>query len=645
MATICPVDLNKDWKGLNISTSGKNYVYGLGQQFIRVGSSDGDWTALGERTPGDYQGNQMTDFNGGANGNTQFPIMYVLNDSGKSFALFFDNVYKQSWNFRTNPWEGRMWGDQLRFYILSGNNLAELRQKYMELVGRPLVPPKKMFGLWVSEYGFDNWEELESKLSGLRSGGFPVDGFVMDLQWFGGVQGNSENTNMGVLRFDTVNFPNAAAKIEQLETQNIGLMLIEESYIGKGLQEHSLMQNYGYLAKKPDGSPVYLDANPWWGKGGMIDWSNAGAGRYWHNNKRQPLIDMGILGHWTDLGEPEMYDPNGIYQGVEQGKNHHADIHNLFSLLWHKSIYNGYQENNVHRRPFILSRSGGPGMQRYGAGMWSGDIGSRISSLATHMNAQMHMSFSGIDYYGSDIGGFHRTALDGDLNELYTQWFANSAWFDVPVRPHTMNLENNNETSPHAIGNIPSNLANLRQRYELIPYYYSLAHRAHRYGEPVIAPMVYYFENDPKLREMGHEKMIGKDILVAIVAKYGETTRDVYLPAGTWINYHTNEKFSSSGQWVMNLPEYREGLFRLPTFVREGAILPIMQVNAKQDAYSRSTELRLRIYPSSNPTEFIVYEDDGQSVDYLTGRVQETKVTQIIKGGLLKLGVSAVKGS
>ena len=79
---------------------------------------------------------------------------------------------------------------------------------------------------------------------------------------------------------------------------------------------------------------------------------------------------------------------------------------------------------------------------------------------------------------------------------------------------------------------VASNLANLRQRYELIPYYYSLAWRAHLFGEPVVPPLVFHHQDDPAVRRIGHEKLIGRDLLVGIVARHGEYARDVYLPAG-----------------------------------------------------------------------------------------------------------------
>ena len=80
-----------------------------------------------------------------------------------------------------------MAGEAIRGYLLAGAPPAALRRRYMDLVGRPPVPPKKTFGLWVSEFGFDDWAELEDKLRTLRASRFPVDGFLLDLQWFGGV--------------------------------------------------------------------------------------------------------------------------------------------------------------------------------------------------------------------------------------------------------------------------------------------------------------------------------------------------------------------------------------------------------------------------------------------------------------------------
>src|SRR5262249_22391355 len=74
LTTICPLNLARNGQGLTITPGGMQHVYGLGEQFITPGNPNGDWTSR-VRTPGDDFGNQMTGFNGGADGNAQFSVM------------------------------------------------------------------------------------------------------------------------------------------------------------------------------------------------------------------------------------------------------------------------------------------------------------------------------------------------------------------------------------------------------------------------------------------------------------------------------------------------------------------------------------------------------------------------------------------
>jgi alpha-glucosidase len=651
----CPLNLSQAWKGVTFTKETMQNVYGLGEQFFMGGSADGDWVGR-TRTPGGTYGNAMVyDTDNGPVGNAQIPVLFAIGPDTTGYGLFMDHIYKQEWSFTGDPWSMQTWGDQIRWYTMTGPDLPDLREDYMELTGRPPVPPKKALGLWVSEYSYDNWAEIDGRLSTLRANDFPIDGFVLDLEWFGGVTAGSDNTNMGRLTWDTSSFPNPAATIADYETdEGIGLITIEESYVGKNLTEHTNLANQGYLVRAGCSTcnPVYLTTNDWWGRGGMIDWTQDAAGDYWHDTKRQALIDDGIIGHWLDLGEPEMYDPNDWTAGVLPGKHAHADYHNVYNLLWAESVARGYERNEVAQRPFMLARSAAGGIQRHGVAMWSADIGSKLPALAGQHNVQMHMAMSGIDYYGGDIGGFRREMLNSDLNEMYTQWFANGAWFDVPVRPHTENLCNCAETSPDQIGDVASNLFNIRQRYELTPYYYSLAHRAYLYGEPVVPPLVYYYQNDSNVREMGNMKLIGRDLLVGIVAGAGERQRNVYLPAGDWINYHTNERMTSTGQWFNNQPLYINGTFRLPAYARAGAIIPkmfvddqTMNVTGRRLDSSTRNELIARVYADATASSFTLYEDDGATTAYANGDVRTTAISQQLSGSTATVTIAAASGT
>ncbi len=683
LLTVCPQDLSQPLKGLSIDSAAREAVYGLGQEFIDpasrplgLGPADGDWLSHGERRGRKDReekqdlGNGFQGFRKGQVGNVQLPVFYALGPGNLNYALLLDNVYWQSWNFRTSLWRASMYGDQLRYYILAGPNLPDLRSDLMELTGRPPVPPRKAFGLWVSEFGYDNWGQIDSLLAGLRQDRFPVDGFVLDLNWFGGIRSNDAPASaMGRLDWDENQeplvadgryfFSNPAAKIQQFAADNIGIAAIEESYVANSTGTYTQMPR-NLMAFRRDASgrcnpaqqtvPVEIDATDFWGIGRMIDWSDPSARRWVHDNRRWPnLTAKGVTVHWTDLGEPERLDRGACYEGVERTtaglKNEHSDIHNLYNLLWNQSIWDGYVQRRGsatglgirNPRPLLLTRSGALGIQRYGAAMWSGDIPSNLDALATHFNTQLHMAFSGIDYYGSDIGGFRREAMPGNDDrgsyrgyeeELYTQWFANGAWFDVPVRPHTDNEFKTSApsypTAPNLVGKRDSNLANLRQRYELIPYYYSLAYRAHLLGEPLIAPLAFYYQNDPAVLKIGHEKLIGRDLLVGVVSSHGEVSRDLYLPAGRWVNYHSNEWVSSGGQTMAQLPVYRDGLFRLPVFARAGAILPLMPVDTDtKDAEGHRlggaaprNVLLLRVFADATPSRFTLFEDDGRTLQY-----------------------------
>lgn len=444
---------------------------------------------------------------------------------------------------------------------------------------------------------------------------------------------------MGTLSFDLEKFPDPKITLKRFaDEEGISFMPIEEPYISDSLQEHRTLRSLGYLAKNcGSNTPALIDTNPWWGKGGMIDWTNPHASAYWHETKRFPLTQMGIRFHWTDLGEPEMYNDQACYNGfTETGKNKHADVHNIYNLKWSESIAAGYKNHHIQDRYFILSRSGTAGIQRYGTGMWSGDTAGNMGSLAAQHQVQGHISLSGIDYYGSDIGGFHRDSslTDSEMSELYTQWFANSSLFDFPVRPHTWAYQlPDRQTSPARYGHVESNLANIRLRYELFPYYYTLSWNAYKNGDSIVSPMVYEFQEDKALRSIGHQKMIGPYLMAAVVARHGERERRVYLPKGKWVSWHTGEFFEGKNEFIDRVPSYYDDKFHIPLFIRSGAILPLLNLkdttrNLKEALKERQKTLVLKLVPDTRKSSFDLYEDDYQTLSYQKGLYSLTRISQ-----------------
>jgi len=398
LTRLCP-DLDQAFKGLDIELGAITQVYGLGQQFKTLGRADGDWIQHGIREGQEGLGNGFQSFQSASVGNIQIPVYYALGNNNINYALFMDNVYNQKWEFNVSPWRARMFGDQIRWYIMSGPDLPDLRADFMELVGMPPVPPRKTFGLWVSEFGYDNFGQIDTLLTGLRDNDFPVDGFAIDLNWFGGVVPNDPNkstmgrldwdedqTTPSILNANPYSFQNPASEIQKYHNDNIDLIVIEESYLADHNVDtfQQMPADFNAYARTGDicdvnnQVPVLISATDFFGVARMIDWSDSQARTWIHDNRRFPnLTQKGVTAHWTDLGEPERKDTRACYQGVETTvsglKNEHPDIHNLYNLLWVKGIWEGYQAHQgqsnalgiTNPRPFVLTRSGAAGLQRY----------------------------------------------------------------------------------------------------------------------------------------------------------------------------------------------------------------------------------------------------------------------------------------
>jgi len=232
--------------------------------------------------------------------------MYALGDNNYQYALLLDNVYKQTWDMMQDPFQVSMWGDQIRFYIIAGDSLPALRTSFMDLAGKPLVPPRRVFGFWTGEYNlYYDSNMMFDKIKGMQDKNFPMDGIMLDVQWFGGVYENSDDSPMGSLRFGSkfLNGRSVGDLLKDLDSRGIGVIPIEESYVAKNDPISNVMAQSCYFAKYSYDScnPVYFNAkdgdNCWWGNGYMIDWTNGAGAAMWHDKKRQELVNYAVVGH------------------------------------------------------------------------------------------------------------------------------------------------------------------------------------------------------------------------------------------------------------------------------------------------------------------------------------------------------------
>jgi alpha-glucosidase (family GH31 glycosyl hydrolase) len=307
--------------------------------------------------------------------------------------------------------------------------------------------------------------------------------------------------------------------------------------------------------------------------------------------------------------------------------------HNLYDRLRHQAFAEGEAADRPNERVFLLCRSGGPGMQQFGAGTWTGDVNNDFATLEAQIPLGLNTGLSAVPYWGTDVGGFfHPVAETG---ELYARWFQLAAFTPI-FRSHGWVWR---EHVPWAHGAdveaICREYAELR--YRLLPYTYTLAWQAHTLGLPLMRPLVLNYPDDPRVWNLGYEFLWGDDFLVAPVTREGATAWPVYLPAGVWYDFWTGERRDGARGVSVDAP-----LSRLPLHVRAGAIIPLGPV-MQHTAERPLDEITLLVYPDG-ASRFEMYEDDNRSRAYRDGHYAVTTFECMAAPGAVTIRIGPPRG-
>ena len=335
---------------------------------------------------------------------------------------------------------------------------------------------------------------------------------------------------------------------------------------------------------------------------------------YWQEHI--PLVHAGVDAWWPDEGD--WFD---LYERIKR----------------HQLYYQGPLWSTPNVRPWSLHRNGHLGVAQWGGWVWSGDPQATWKTLEAQVSVGINHSLSLSPYWGSDTGGFYTTSeLTG---ELYARWFQFSA-FTPSFRSHgriwRLRLpwgwglsdmgfpEGQTERPPQSEMNNPAIEPITRKyaelRYQLIPYTYTLAREARDTGMPLMRALWLHYPDDERARGIGSEYLWGRDLLVAPVFEQGLETREVYLPAGVWYDWWSNERHTG-GQTVTREVD----LSIMPIYARAGAIIPFDPVRQymEQEVDEPTT---IKVFEGADG-EFTMDEDDGKSLDYLQGRGTWTRMS------------------
>ncbi|MGM0451596.1 MAG: glycoside hydrolase family 31 protein [Thermodesulfobacteriota bacterium] len=529
---------------------------------------------------------------------------YMGIHGGRKYGIFFDNTHRSHFNFGAANNRFSSFGadaGSMDYYFFHGAGVAEILSDFTWIVGRMPLPPLWSLGYHQSRYSYSPDREAVGVARGLREKDIPADVIYLDIHHM---------DRYKVFTWDQARFPAPGRLIETLKQMDFRVVVIVDPgiKIETGYAPYESAKKRRLFLQYPDGTDYAGEVWPGWCH--FPDFTNPETRRWWQK-WLTTYTALGIEGIWCDMNEPAAWGhrvPDLVEFAWEGGGAAHRKARNVYGMQMAKATWEGVAAA-VKKRPFVLSRSGFAGIQRYAA-VWTGDNVADDAHMLADVRLVNSMGLSGMGFAGCDIGGF---AGDAD-SRLFARWIAVGMFFPF-ARCHS--AVNSRAAEPWAFGEAVEAVARnyIKLRYKLLPYIYACFYECSRTGLPVARSLVIDWPDEAEIYDprYQHQYLFGPSILVAPVSSEKDMEK-VYLPPGGWYDFYTDQFHSGPSKIVVETPPER-----LPLFVRAGAVIPMQPHAPATTSAPPGGPLQLHVYEGETADAFVYYEDDGESFDYEDG--------------------------
>lgn len=500
----------------------------------------------------------------------------------------------------------------LDYYLMFGPSLARVTEHIADLTGRMVMPPKWSLGYLGSTMTYTDAEDAQVQLRQFAAlceeHEIPCDMFHLSSGYTAG-----PDNKRYVFEWNRDRIPTPHEMVQDFHDANIKLAANVKPCLLTTHPRFDEVATKGGFVQSADADTPQLDIF-WDGEGAHLDFTNPSTFQWWKDNLKEHLLAYGVDAIWNDNNEYTIWDDRARYHAWGERAFAGRWGRPLQTLLMAQASFEALEEHAPGQRPFVITRSGGPGVQRF-AQSWTGDNDSNWHTLQYNIPMGLGLSLSGMPNIGHDVGGFFGEKPPA---ELFVRWVQNGI-FHPRFTIHSWH-DDGSVNEPWMYPEVlPIIRDTLRFRYRLIPYLYSLFHEAAQMGYPIIRPLVFHFPEDPMCWDESFDFLLGGHLMVASVWSPYTRSRSIYLPAGEgWFDWVTGEWFAG-GQSI----ERPAPLEALPLLAREGAMIPM----AKPMRYVGALPDDLRevhAFPGrKGSSQFLLYEDDGLSTAYKEGAYTE----------------------
>ncbi|KFQ99838.1 Lysosomal alpha-glucosidase, partial [Nipponia nippon] len=551
------------------------------------------------------------------------PFYLLMEEGGDAHGVFLLN--SNAMEVALQPAPGLTWrtiGGVLDFYIFLGPDPNMVIQQYQQVIGFPAMPPLWALGFHLCRWGYGSSNETWQTVRAMRNYQIPQDAQWNDIDYMDGYRD---------FTFDPQKFASLPSLVEDLHKHGQRYVMI----LDPGISSTSPHGSYwpfdeglrrGLFLNTTQGQP--LIGQVWPGLTAFADFSNPDTHQWWLENLQRFHAHVPFDGLWIDMNEPSNFMdgsehgcPPGeldsppytpavlgdslsaktVCASAKQKASVHYNLHNLYGLMEARATArSGGSAPSSSPAPPSPARAGiqGTGWATIGASGRTCITPSQVGLLS--------FSLFGIPLVGADICGFSGSTSE----ELCTRWMQLGAFYPFARNHNTQNEKAQDPTvfSPAARTAMKNVLLT---RYSLLPFLYTLFHRAHLQGDTVARPLFFEFPRDVATLGLDRQFLWGRSLLVTPVLEPGVDSVTGYVPRGVWYDFYTGSSVNSSGEMLKMLAP----LEHLNLHVREGAILPTQKPGTTSEA-TRGNPLHLIVALSSSGTAWgDLFWDDGESLD------------------------------
>ncbi|KAL6985598.1 alpha-glucosidase [Sarracenia purpurea var. burkii] len=491
-------------------------------------------------------------------------------------------------------------------------------------VGTVSMPPKWSLGYHQCRWSYDSDARVREIARTFREKGIPCDVIWMDIDYMDGFR---------CFTFDQERFPDPKVLVEDLHLTGFKAIWMLDPGIKheEGYFVYDSGSERDIWVQTPNGKPFVGDV--WPGPCVFPDFTQSKA-RSWWSSLVKDFVSNGVDGIWNDMNEPAVFKvvtktmpETNVHRGdVELGGfQNHSHYHNVYGMLMARSTHEGTKLAQENKRPFVLTRAGFVGSQRYAA-TWTGDNLSTWEHLHMSISMVLQLGLSGQPLSGPDIGGFAGNATP----KLFGRWMAFGAMFPF-CRGHSETGTIDHE--PWSFGEECEEVCRmaLKRRYRLLPHIYTLFYMAHTRGTPVATPTFFADPKDPRLRTHENSFMLGPLLIYAsTISDQGMDQIELVLPKGIWLSFDFDDSHP-------DLPAL---------YLQGGSIIPLGPAIQHVGEANPTDDLSLLVaLDEHGKAKGVLFEDDGDGYEFIGGGYLLTTYAAELESSVVTVRILDTEGS